>query len=172
MSDWTILFVNSQSGIPWQPTRNGTLRHRVSCHFLVAKMLELDINHIQTGRGGGGVWRHPRLKSFITHERLRLQRYYFVIFPQICLETNWCRELGFGPVLIFGPFVFSFQFLVLVSLEYWQNGLYKLSNEVIQQICSKKIWQRFDKVRKSKMAAMKIQDVALVTSCDVTAEVW
>ena len=46
--------------------------------------------------------------------------------------------------VIFGPFVFSFQFLVLVSLEYWQNGLYKLSNEVIQQIWSEKI--RFDSV--------------------------
>ena len=75
--------------------------------------------------------------------------------------------------VIFGPFVFSFQFLVLVSLEYWQNGLYKLSNEVIQQIWSeKKFWQRFDKGRKSKMAAMKIQEGALVTSCDVRAEVW
>ena len=75
---------------------------------------------------------------------------------------------------IFGPFVFSFQFLVLVSLEYWQNRLYKLSNEVIQQIWSEKnkFWQRFDKVRKSKMTAMKIQDGVLVTSCDVTAEVW
>ena len=36
--------------------------------------------------------------------------------------------------VIFGPFVFSFQILVLVSIEYRQNGLYKLSNEVIQQI--------------------------------------
>ena len=35
-----------------------------------------------------------------------------------------------------------------------------------------KFWQRFDKVRKSEMAAMKIKDGALVTSCDVTAEVW
>ena len=35
-----------------------------------------------------------------------------------------------------------------------------------------KFWQRFDKVWKSKKAAMKIQDGALVTSCDVTAEVW
>ena len=33
-------------------------------------------------------------------------------------------------------------------------------------------WQRFGKVRKSKMATMKIQDGALVTSCDVTAEEW
>ena len=32
--------------------------------------------------------------------------------------------------------------------------------------------QYFDKVRKPKMAAMKIQDGALVMSCDVTAEVW
>ena len=69
--------------------------------------------------------------------------------------------------VIFGLLVFSFQFLVLVSLEYWQNGLYTLSNEVIQQIWSEKI--SFDKVRKSKKAAMKIQDGALVTSCDVTA---
>ena len=76
--------------------------------------------------------------------------------------------------IIFGLFVFSFQFLMLVSLEYWQNRLYKLYNEVIQQIWSEKnkFWQRFDKVRKSKMAATKIQDGALVTSCDVTAEVW
>ena len=76
--------------------------------------------------------------------------------------------------IIFGPFVFSFQFSVLVSLEYWQNGLYKLSNEVIQQIWSEKI--SFDsvlrKVWKPKMAAMKIQDSALVASCDVRAEVW
>ena len=46
--------------------------------------------------------------------------------------------------VIFGPFVFSFQFLVLVSLEYWQNGLYKLCNEVIQQIWSEKV--SFDSV--------------------------
>ena len=46
--------------------------------------------------------------------------------------------------VVFGPFVFSFQFLVLVSLEYLQNGLYKLSNEVIRQIPSEKI--RFDSV--------------------------
>ena len=46
--------------------------------------------------------------------------------------------------VIFGPFAFSFQFLVLVSLEYWQNGLYKLSNEAIQQIWSEKI--SFDSV--------------------------
>ena len=38
----------------------------------------------------------------------------------------------------FGPFVFSFQFLVLASLEYWQNGLFKFYNEVIQQIWSEK----------------------------------
>ena len=71
--------------------------------------------------------------------------------------------------VIFGLFVFSFQFLVLASLEYWQNGLYKLSNEIIQQIWSEKnkFWQRFDIVRKSKTAAMKIQDGALVTSCDM-----
>ena len=31
--------------------------------------------------------------------------------------------------VIFGPFLFSFQFLVLVSLEYWQNELYKSSKE-------------------------------------------
>ena len=43
----------------------------------------------------------------------------------------WCPAQ-----VIFGPFVFSFQFLVLVSLKYWQNGL---SNEVIQQIWSEKI---------------------------------
>ena len=67
--------------------------------------------------------------------------------------------------VILAPFVFSFQFLVLVSIEYWQNGLYKVSNEGIQQIWSEsKFWRRFDKVRKSKMAAMKIQDGALVTS--------
>ena len=56
--------------------------------------------------------------------------------------------------IILGPFVFSFQFLALVSLEYWQNGLYKLSNEVIQKIWNEKskFWRRFDKVRKSKMA--------------------
>ena len=41
--------------------------------------------------------------------------------------------------VIFGPFVFLFQFSVIVSLEYWQNGLYKLSNEVIQQIWSEKM---------------------------------
>ena len=46
--------------------------------------------------------------------------------------------------VVFGPFVFSFQFLVLVSLEYLQNGLYKLSNEVIRQIPSEKI--KFDSV--------------------------
>ena len=46
--------------------------------------------------------------------------------------------------VIFGQFVFSFQFLVLVSLEYLQNGLYKLSSEVIQQIWSEKI--SFDSV--------------------------
>ena len=76
--------------------------------------------------------------------------------------------------VILGPFVFSFQFLVLVSIEYWQNGLYKLSNEVIQQIWSEKISfdDVFDKVRKSKMAAMKTQYGVLVTSCDVTAELW
>ena len=76
--------------------------------------------------------------------------------------------------VIFGQLVFSFQFLVLVLLECWQNRLYKLSNEVIQPIWSEKISfdRRFDKVRKSKKAAMKIQDGALVTSCDVTAEVW
>ena len=76
--------------------------------------------------------------------------------------------------VIFGPFLFSFQFLVLASLAYWQNRLYKLSNEVIPQIWSEKnkLWQRFDKVRKSKTAAIKIQDGALVTLCDVTAEVW
>ena len=37
--------------------------------------------------------------------------------------------------VVFGPFVFSFQFLMLVSLKYRQlDGLYKLSNEVNQQI--------------------------------------
>ena len=46
--------------------------------------------------------------------------------------------------VIFGPFVFLFQFVLLVSLEYWQNGLYKWSNEVIQQIWSEKI--SFDSV--------------------------
>ena len=42
-----------------------------------------------------------------------------------------------------------------------------------------KFWQRFDKVRKSKMAAMKIQDGRyenprwrLSDVCDATAEVW
>ena len=54
--------------------------------------------------------------------------------------------------VIFGPIVFSFQFLVLVSLEYWQNGLYKLSNEVIQQIWSKK------KVLTAFWQSPKIQD--------------
>ena len=44
---------------------------------------------IQTGRGGG-IWHHPRLKSFITLERLCLQCSYFVTFPQIYLETIWC----------------------------------------------------------------------------------
>ena len=59
--------------------------------------------------------------------------------------------------VIFGPFVFSFQFLVPVSVEYWQIGLYKLSNEVLQQIWGdqKKKKKSLDKVRKSKMAAMK-----------------
>ena len=47
------------------------------------------------------------------------------------MATEFCSPAQ----VIFGPFVFSFQFLVLVSLEYLQNGLYKLSNEVIQQIC-------------------------------------
>ena len=48
------------------------------------------LNPIQTGGGGGGVWQHPRLKFFITHERLRLQCSYFVTFPQIYVETIWC----------------------------------------------------------------------------------
>ena len=33
------------------------------------------------------------------------------------------------------------------------------------------LWREGGKVQKSKMAAMKIQDGTLVTSCDVTAEV-
>ena len=53
---------------------------------------------------------------------------------------------------MFGPFVFSFQFLMLNSLEYWQNGLYKLSNEIIQQIWSEKI--SFDSV----LTKSEIQD--------------
>ena len=69
--------------------------------------------------------------------------------------------------VLFGPFVFSLQFLVLVSLQYWQNGLYKLSNEVIQQIWREKI--SFDgvltKAEKSKKAAMKIQDGAMWRHC-------
>ena len=71
-------------------------------------------------------------------------------------------ELWRPTQVIFGPFVFSFQFLVLVSLEYWQNGLYKLYNKVIHQIWSENI--SFDSVLtksenprwppwKSKMAA-------------------
>ena len=76
--------------------------------------------------------------------------------------------------VIFGPFVFSFQFSVLLSLEYWQNGLHKLFNEVIQQIRSEKI--SFDSVlaksENPRWPAMKIQDGTLVTSCDVTAEEW
>ena len=45
-------------------------------------------NPIQTG-GGGRLTPH-RLKSFITHERLRLQCSYLVNFPQIYLGTIWC----------------------------------------------------------------------------------
>ena len=60
--------------------------------------------------------------------------------------------------VIFGQFVFSFQFLVLVSLEDWQNGLYKLSNEVIQEIWSKKI--SFDgDLPKSENPRWRLSDV-------------
>ena len=46
--------------------------------------------------------------------------------------------------------------------------------EVIQQIWSEKISSDsvLTKSENPKMAAMKIQDGALVTSCDVIAEVW
>ena len=75
--------------------------------------------------------------------------------------------------VIFGQFVFSFQISVFASLEYWQSELHKLSNEVSQQIWSKNVsFYSVLTVQKSKMAAMKIQDGALVTSCDITAEVW
>ena len=40
--------------------------------------------------------------------------------------------------VIFGQFVFSFQFSVFVSLEYWQNGLYKLSNKLFNKFEAKK----------------------------------
>ena len=46
-----------------------------------------------------------------------------------CCHCNRILEPSSGHIW----FVFSFQFLVFVSLEYLQNGLYKLSNEVIQQ---------------------------------------
>ena len=65
----------------------------------------------------------------------------------------------------FGQFVFSFQFLVLVSLKYWQNGLYNLSNDIIQQIWSEKV--RFDIVltesENPRWPPSKIQDSALVS---------
>ena len=48
-----------------------------------------NLNPLQTG-GGGGRLTPPRLKSFITHERLRLQCSYFMTFPQIYLGTIWC----------------------------------------------------------------------------------
>ena len=41
-------------------------------------------------RLGGRGLTPPRFKSFITHERLRLQCSYFVTFPQIYLGTIWC----------------------------------------------------------------------------------
>ena len=44
-------------------------------------------------RLGGGGWRHPRLKSFINHERLPLQCSYFVTFPRIYLGTIWLINL-------------------------------------------------------------------------------
>ena len=47
-------------------------------------------NPIQTGGEGGGRLTPPRFKSFITHERLRLQCSYFVTLPQIYLGTIWC----------------------------------------------------------------------------------
>ena len=60
---------------------------RTSSRYLLCHLL----NPIQTGRGGGGGrLTPPRLKSFLTHERLCLQCSYFVTFPQIYLETIWC----------------------------------------------------------------------------------
>ena len=56
----------------------------------VAKIMINKLNPIQTGGGGGGHLPPPRLKSFITHERLRLQCSYLMTFPQIYLETIWC----------------------------------------------------------------------------------
>ena len=75
---------------------------------------------------------------------------------------------------IFGQFVFSFQYSVLVLLEYWQNGLYKLSNEVIRQIWNKKV--SYDSVLTAFWQSPKIQDGRNENPrwrlSDVIADVW
>ena len=45
------------------------------------------LNPIQTWGEAGRRLTPPRFKSFVTHERLRLQCFYFVKFPQIYLGT-------------------------------------------------------------------------------------
>ena len=60
--------------------------------------------------------------------------------------------------VIFGPFVFSFQFLVLVSLKIdktdYISCLMKLFNKF--EAKKHKFWQGLDKVRKSKMDAIRL----------------